>query len=163
MSHDIVIRAVREDELEAFAGVIRQSFTTVAADFRLTEQNCPTNGAFIRAKRLASDRNRGDLMAGLFEDGKPAGFAQLSQKDNGVFELGKLAVLPRCRHNGYGALLLNWAQSTAREREARKITIGIIEENTVLKSWYLAHGFVHTGTDVFPHLPFTVGYMELEL
>jgi GNAT superfamily N-acetyltransferase len=163
MGHHIVIREVREDELEIFTEVVRQSFATVATDFGLTEQNCPTNGSFIRVERLASDRRKGDLMAGLFEDDKPVGFAQLSRKDDNVFELGKLTVLPCCRHNGYGARLLGWARSAAGKLGVRKITIGIIEENTVLKSWYLSNGFVHTGTHVFPHLPFTVGFMELQI
>jgi ribosomal protein S18 acetylase RimI-like enzyme len=163
MGQNIVIRPVREEELETFTEVIRQSFATVATDFGLTEQNCPTNGAFIRVERLAADQRKGDLMAGLFEDDKPVGFAQLSRKGDGVFELGKLAVLPCCRHKGYGARLLDWAQSAALEQGIHKMTIGIIEENTVLKSWYLSNGFVHTGTHVFPHLPFTVGFMELHV
>ena len=160
-SVNIELRAVREDELDVFAEVIRQSFATVAADFGLTEQNCPTNGAFIRVERLVSDWNRGDQMGGLFEAGKPVGFVQLSQKDGDVLELGKLSVLPRCRHNGYGAHLLNWAQSAAHEKGACKITIGIIQKNSVLESWYLSNGFVHTGTHDYPHLPFTVEFMEL--
>ena len=49
------------------------------------------------------------------------------------------------------------------KRDAEEITIGIIEENTVLKNWYADHGFVHTGTKKFPHLPFTVGFMTYML
>lgn len=158
---ETAIREVRFDELDAFAEIIRQSFATVAADFGFTEHNCPTNGAFIRTERLVSDWSRGDLMAGLFADGEPAGFVQLAQQNDSVFELGKLAVLPQQRHAGYGHSLLDWAQNAVRDRGGRKITIGIIEENTVLKNWYQAYGFVHTGTQVFPHLPFTVGFMEL--
>ena len=40
------------------------------------------------------------------------------------------------------------------------IKIGIIEESSVLKNWYIANGFVHTGTKKFDHLPFTSGYLE---
>lgn len=160
---EVRIRNVRMDELDTFADLLRRSFATVAADFELTEQNCPTNGAFIQTERLLSDWNRGNVMVGLFVDGQPAGFAQLVQKEAAVFELSKLAVLPRFRHDGYGAQLLEWARATVRDKGGDKITIGIIEENTVLKSWYLSHGFVHTGTRVFPHLPFTVGFMELAI
>ena len=39
---------------------------------------------------------------------------------------------------------------------------GIIEESEVLKNWYIANGFVHTGTKKFDHLPFTSGYLEWE-
>jgi hypothetical protein len=37
---------------------------------------------------------------------------------------------------------------------------GIVEDDTVLKNWYTANGFTHTGTKRFGHLPFTVGFME---
>jgi len=43
------------------------------------------------------------------------------------------------------------------------VTVGIIEENAVLKSWYRQNGFVSAGTAVFPHLPFTVGFLRREL
>lgn len=46
---------------------------------------------------------------------------------------------------------------------ANKIKIGIVEENTILKEWYEKIGFVHTGTKKFEHLPFTVGFMEIEI
>ena len=160
---NVLIREVCSDELAVFAKVIRQSFATVAADFGLTMQNCPTNGAFMQTERLLSDHSRGDVMAGLFADGQPSGFAQLAQKSEDVFELCKLAVLPPLRHAGHGTQLLEWACDTVRKKGGNKITIGIIEENTMLKDWYLLHGFVHTGTRLFAHLPFTVGFMELSL
>ena len=158
---EVAIRNVRFDELDTLAWVIRQSFATVAADFGLTEQNCITNGAFIKTERLVSDWNRGDMMFGLFADGEPIGFMQLSQKDAAMFELGRLAVLPQYRHAGYGVQLLDFARNTVREKGGIQIIIGIIEENTVLKNWYQTYGFVHTGTRLVPHLPFTVGSMEL--
>lgn len=46
---------------------------------------------------------------------------------------------------------------------ANKIKIGIVEENTILKEWYEKIGFVHTGTKKFEHLPFNVGFMEIEI
>ena len=43
------------------------------------------------------------------------------------------------------------------------VNIGIVEENTVLKNWYAAYGFIHIGTKKFEHLPFTSGYMKMEV
>lgn len=37
--------------------------------------------------------------------------------------------------------------------------IGIVEENTMLKKWYEANGFIHIGTEKFDFFPFTCGYM----
>ena len=33
----------------------------------------------------------------------------------------------------------------------------------LLKNWYMSYGFRETGTKAFPHLPFTVCFMEKEI
>ncbi len=136
---------------------------TVAVDFGLTKENCPTNGAFVTLDMLHNDFAGGNLMFAKFASGKIIGFAELSKQDIETYELKKLAVLPEFRHRGYGKELLAFAKSKASDLGAKKITIGIIEENLRLKNWYEANGFVHRGTKVFPHLPFTVGFMEFVL
>ncbi len=135
-------------------------FATVAKQFHLTRQNCPTNGAFIEKSRLEADWRKGNLMYGLYCGQIMAGFMQLERISPDAYELEKLAVGPQYRHLGYGAALLSFARQTVTEFKAKKITIGIIEGNVILKEWYRAHGFVHTGTKKFDHLPFTVGFME---
>lgn len=155
-----MIRKIKYEELDACAELIRDSFATVAEQFHLTRQNCPTNGAFIERSWLETEWHKGILMYGLFCDQGMAGFMQLEQKSPDVYELKKLAVKPEYRHLGFGATLLSFARKTAIELTAIKITIGIIEENIILKEWYGVKGFVHTGTKKFDHLPFTVGFME---
>ena len=160
---DPVIRKVGFEELDACAGLIRESFGTIAEQFHLTRRNCPTNGAFIERAWLETEWRRGILMYALCRGEVPVGFVQLDRTSPGVCELKKLAVRPEYRHLGYGTLLLSFARRRAAELSAEKITIGIIEENVVLKEWYRANGFAHTGTKRFEHLPFTVGFMELSL
>lgn len=157
------IRKIRLEEIDSCAKVIRQSFLTVAEEFGLTIENCPTNGAFIKKERLLSDFNAGINMYGLYLDEDLIGFMELWQKEEGAFELGKLSVLPRHRHKGGGAMLIDFAQKEVSETGGNKIKVGIIENNLRLKKWYLKNGFIHTGTFKFPHLPFTSGFMELQL
>ncbi len=71
--------------------------------------------------------------------------------------------MPEYRHKGLGTRLLDYAREQVGEMGGKRISIGIIEENAVLKNWYLAYGFKPTGTRKFEHLPFTVGFMELEI
>ena len=79
-------------------------------------------------------------------------------------ELNNLAVLPEYRHLGIGKELVDYAIAYSKNTiGANKISIGIIEENSVLKECYEKIGFVHTGTQKFEHLPFTVGFMEIEI
>jgi hypothetical protein len=60
------IRKVRYEELDSCVLLIRESFGTVAKEFHLTIQNCPTNGAFIKRERFVSDWNKGNMMFGLY-------------------------------------------------------------------------------------------------
>ncbi len=143
-----------------YAEVIRRSFATVAREFGLTRENCPTHTSFITNERLAGKFKNGYYPFGYFSDGKLVGFASLTNTGDGVFELENLAVLPEYRHFGYGRALLDFCKAKAAELGGVKITLGFVEENTVLKLWYAANGFVHTGTKTFEHLPFTSGYME---
>ncbi len=158
-----MIRQIKEHDLPLCLEVIRLSFATVAEEFGLTPENCPTNGAFMSLSRLEADFKNGAHMFATYENGLIVGFVQLAKKSGAVMELEKLAVLPQSRHQGYGGRLLGYAKARAMELGADRLTIGIIEENTRLKRWYEANGFISTGTRVFPHLPFTVGFMELSL
>ena len=157
---ECIIREVLSDELDACAEVIRLGFGTVARDFGLTAQNCPTNGAFIKAERLVADKNKGCRMYVLLAGDTIAGFMELEQKSAEFFILEKITVLPEYRHHGYGKKLLDHAKSKVKELGGKTIGVGIIEGNTVLKQWYLQNGFVHTGTKKFDTLPFIVGFME---
>ncbi|MET0018057.1 GNAT family N-acetyltransferase [Oscillibacter sp.] len=155
------IRKVRFDELDSCTEVTRRSFGTVAEEFGLTARNCPANGAFIGTERLVSDWNRRNVMYGLYCKDRLAEFMELREKGAGIFELEKLSVLPEHRHRGGGTLLLEHVYGEVSRMGGNRIAIGIIEETLRPKSWYLSHGFIHTGTANFPHLPFTAGFMEL--
>lgn len=113
------IRAIEREDLPACVQVIREGFATVAKEFGLTEQNCPTNGAFMTLERLDQACERGDLMVGLFAGAELAGFAQLTKAGRKAYELEKLTVLPQYRHEGLGGVLLGYVRS-GRRRSAQK-------------------------------------------
>lgn len=96
-------------------------------------------------------------MYGLYAGKKIIGYVSLSKEIDDVFELHNLAVLPEYRHKGFGKLLLDHAKAVVKASGGNVIKIGIMEESTVLKNWYMTNGFVHTGTKKFDHLPFTSG------
>ena len=157
------IRQLKREELGEAARVVRGAFATVAAEFGLTEENCPTNGAFLPEGRLEAQFDAGVRMAGAFDGDVMIGFVALDLSDAEKPELEKLSVLPQSRHQGAGKLLVGWASEQARAAGAAALRIGIIEENVRLRAWYEGLGFAHTGTRVFAHLPFTVGFMELPI
>ena len=158
-----MIKQLTHSGLPAAADVIRRSFATVAKDLNLTEQNCPRHPTFnTTTERLREFYDAGAPMFGLFEDGRLVGYVALSRKDDGVYGLHNLAVLPEARHKGYGKHLLDHCKAYVNGLGGRKIAIEVIEDNVVLKEWYLANGFAHLSTHKIDALPFTFGCMEWE-
>lgn len=150
-------------QLNICLDIIRSSFITVADEFGLTENNCPSHTAFMTVDRLEKQFDESKPMFLFYRDEYPVGYFSLSKCSDEEWELNNLAVLPQYRHLGIGKAMTNYAISTVKSFGGNKITIGIIEENTKLKEWYLSLGFRHISTRKFEHLPFTVGFMELNL
>ncbi len=162
-----IVRVTSEAMLPECLAVIRASFATVAKEYGITEQNCPTHRAFMKIGHLKYIYDSGIPLYCLRMAGKIVGFCELNRQKAGEYSLGKLAVLAEHRHRGYGRMLVDHCKTVAGKEAAEegiaggeKILISIIEENTVLKDWYAGNGFVHTGTKKFEHLPFTCGFME---
>ena len=147
--------------LEESAEVIRTSFRTVAEELGLTEESAPTHPSFISTRQLEELRDNGLVFFGYFIEGKQVGFVAVEKADDSLYYMEKLAVLPGYRHRGYGLELVKHALNYAKNRGGKTLSIGIIDEQTVLKDWYIDIGFTETSVKTFPHLPFTVCFMEI--
>jgi ribosomal protein S18 acetylase RimI-like enzyme len=163
---DITAIDLRADA-ENIAALVRRSFDTVAKEFGLTPENSPSNPAFTTASTLVDRLAKPNCFCfAAYRQGAPAGFVGLmpaGNGDGGAYEITRLAVLPEHRHLGLGKALLDTASRKARELGAVKVVIGIINDNSVLKNWYKAYGFVETEQKEYPFLPFVVCEMELGL
>ncbi len=155
-----MIYEVEQNELQECLDVIRQSFSTVAAEFGLTKENCPKHTSFIPLSFLETQKNWGWKMYALYAGKKIIGYMSLSKEKDDTFELHNLAVLSEYRCHGFGKLPLDFAKEKVISLGGSKIKIGIIEESAVLKNWYIKNGFVHIGRKKYDHLPFTSGYLE---
>jgi len=141
------IRQLEPSDFTLAAEVIRLSFATVAKDLDLTEQNCPQYVGFVTtAERLQTHHGWGWRMYGLYENERFIGYGSISKEADGIYEIHNLAVLPEYRHKSYGKQLLNFCMVRVMKLGGDKVTISIIEENTMLKDRYIAYGFVHAGT-----------------
>lgn len=158
--HFPMIFAVGMDELDACLAVIHKSFQTVAEEFGLTKENCPRHSSFMPLSFLETQMGWGWHMFGLYAGKKIIGYMSLSKEFEGAYELHNLAILPEYRHRGFGTLMLDHAKKVVTELGGSCIKLGMIEESTVLKNWYMSNGFEHIGTKKFNHLPFTSGYLK---
>ncbi|MCX6005195.1 MAG: GNAT family N-acetyltransferase [Chloroflexi bacterium] len=139
--------------------VIRDSFRTVAREFKLTRKNNPTHPSFITRERL-SDLQKKARFFGLFENGNQVGFVAVEKADGNVYYLDKLAVLPHHRHQGHGKKLVEFVVEYVKKNGGEKVSLCMIDSHRVLKSWYQSLGFSETATKKFEHLPFVVCFME---
>lgn len=158
------IREIQDNDVPACADVIRRSFATVALEIGITRENYPNDdGMFLKNEGLAAEKSAGTPMFALYFQNQVAGFVALYRYEDGVWSMGHLSVAPKFRHMGFGKALLDFAKAKIAQSGGRIIKITLVEENEVLRRWYERYGFVHTGIEVYPDLPFSVGHMELAL
>lgn len=150
-----------ETEYEECAEVIRASFGTVAEEFGITRENAPTNPAFAGVDSLLKIKEKGAQLYGAFKDDTCIGFVAIEKGADDVYYMERLAVLPEYRHHGTGRSLIDFVIDFVRKNKGKKVTIGIINDNRVLKDWYMRYGFLETGIKTFKHLPFDVCFMEI--
>ena len=160
-----MIREVKRDDVPVCVEIIRNSFKTVADEFRFTVDNAPRFTAFATTEErlLGQLENEPRKMFVYEQDGVMCGYYSLLMQDNNECELSNLAVLPEYRHCGIGKKLLEHAYVSAKDQGCKLINIGIVEENKTLRKWYEENGAVHTGTKKFDFFPFTCGYLEKDL
>lgn len=161
-----MIREIDKSEISECVSVIRKSFQTVADEFGFTIDNAPRFTAFATTEERLFYQLEYEhrVMAAYYDDGgKIMGYYFLQFLENSECELSNLCVLPEARHQQIGESLLNDAMIRVKNIRCKKIKLGIVEENKVLRRWYEKHGFVHTHCKKYDIFPFTCGYMERAL
>ncbi len=68
------IKRICREELEQSVGILAEAFGTVAKQFHITKENCPTNPAFIELIHLLADYDKGNLMYVLESGERIVGF-----------------------------------------------------------------------------------------
>ncbi len=157
-----MIREANIEDSEILADIISESFKDVANRFSLTPENCPRHPSNYTASWVESDFKRGVRYFILYQDNTPVASVGLEIPGPEVCYLERLSVVPEMRGNRFGIELVRHTIKCAASNGIQKISIGIIDKHTELKKWYKNLGFIETGTRSFPHLPFTVCFMELE-
>ncbi|MDD3364145.1 MAG: GNAT family N-acetyltransferase [Syntrophomonas sp.] len=156
-------KIINEAELSNSVNIVRDSFITVANEYELTRENARTNAAFIEFEDLLKMKEKDVHIFGVYKDEIQIGFFTIEKNDNNLYYLNKLAVLPYYRHNGYGGKILDFVFNDVKQAGGGIISIGIINNNLVLKNWYIKHGFAETAIKKYPQLPFEVCLMEKEV
>ncbi len=133
-----MIRQVAREDIPGCVELIRESFLTVADEFGFTPQNAPRFTAFSTNRpRLESQFE--DPCREMYlceEQGGLIGYVSLLRLKEKTCELNNLCVKPSCRHCGTGRTLLEFALRRAEELDCTSVSLGIVEENGILRTWY---------------------------
>lgn len=158
-----MIFKVEKAQLPECLEVMHAAYDVTAKQFGLTAENCPHRGnADLPLGELVAEFDGGTTMFGFREDGRVVGFLSMGV-DGDMAKINDLVVLPEFWHRGIGGELVCHAERVAREQGALTLTLGMIDDNEVLRRWYERHGFVTVRRKKFAGAPFTVGYMEQKL
>ena len=158
----MITRVTIQDDFTVLAKLLNEAFATVAKEFGLTKENTPTNNAFILNEALQSQLTKNKEFYYYEDKGSIIGFIAIekSSKEPDTFYIEKIAVLPGYRHKGIGRLLMDFSTKRIQELNGKRISIGLIDSNAILKNWYQAQGFNEFEIKSFDHLPFDVCMME---
>jgi N-acetylglutamate synthase-like GNAT family acetyltransferase len=155
----------QQADLEKSVKILNESHATVAMEFGLTKENCPTNNAFIDIATLKNQLNKGIKLYQLMIEKTAIGCIaiekSLNEKD--TYYIEKVSVIPQYRHHGYGVRLMNFATKRIINAGGKIISIALFDANKNLKEWYSKQGFIETATKDYDHLPFRVCFMKKQL
>ena len=156
-----MIKPITRDDLSVCIEIFHRGYETVAIEYALTEENSPDRGrASLPLEKLIAEFDAGVLMFGYFLNDNIVGYLGMKKLESGDIGLDDIIVLPECRQNGYGTKLLNFCKQTAKDLGAKKVRLGMIDDNKRLRKWYEDNGFVNISYIKYENAPYTVGKME---
>ena len=163
VDNQIHIREADIADISLLSELIRLSYRDVADRFKLSAANCRKHPSICTDEWVENDFRRGVSYYILEQKSVAAGCVAIEKANPDLCYLERMAVLPHARNKGLGGKLVEHIFHKARELESKRISIGIIAEQTELKQWYQKIGFIEGATKAFSHLPFRVTFMSYEL
>lgn len=154
------VRMADAGDISTLAMLVSESNKDVALKFGLNAQNCPKHPSFCTEAWIESDLARGERYFILEEGGAAVGCVAYERPGPGRAYLNRLSVLPGHRKRGAGARLVRHIVEMAAADSVQSISIGVIGEHEELTRWYETLGFTRGEVKRFPHLPFSVQYMD---
>ncbi len=156
---DTIIRPLRvRRDFEAAAKVVRSAF-------RASAVNYPSHPVFMDIDEIKRTVESGGVFFGAYRESRMIGCVAVkpSPDDVSTWHLIELTVLPENRFVGFGSLLLDHAGKAISIYGGGKISIGLMDADSMLKDWYRRRGFTEAEKKSLQHVPFDMCYMNREV
>jgi GNAT superfamily N-acetyltransferase len=145
---------------ELITSLVNRAFITVALQFGYTGERVPSFPAFIRSSVISDQMAGGLNFLGFKTKNDIAGCAGYRRRDECIYIIERLAVLPEFRRRGIGERLMKHIENIIRKKHGDKLEVSIVDNNQTLKDWYKRLGYGETGIEEYAHLPFKVCVMQ---
>jgi len=145
------------------ANIVSESNKDVARLFGIDMNNAPKHPSFCTPEWILDELARGQQFFIFHDQGIAKGCVAIELPDENTAYLNRLAVLSQYRNSGIGSLLVKHILGVAKDKGVDIVSIGIIAQHNLLKTWYQKLGFESGTIKKFDHLPFDVLYMQYTL
>jgi GNAT superfamily N-acetyltransferase len=131
-----MVREITREELSVSAQILLEAFIR-SRPIRLSAGP----GYQPYYARLEEDVHTEAKLFGAFLDGVPGGFMEIDAKDEEVFEVRQLCVLPAYQKQGCGQTMLDTAVSLIRSFGGVAVVGAMLEGKQWMKDWFTRNGF----------------------
>lgn len=153
-----------KNAIQGITKTINKSFLSVAKQFGYTKEKVPTFPAFIDETVIQKQIDNGMKLFGYLSNNRYIGsIGYKDTKQPGLFIIERLAVIDKYRHQGIGTKLMKYVIEEIKNENGKIVEVQIVNENNILKNWYLQQGFKEIRIDDYCHLPFRVGILQLRI
>jgi ribosomal protein S18 acetylase RimI-like enzyme len=153
-------KIVSFDDAVLIASLVNRAFYTVALQFGFTKEEVPSFPAFIDSSVIAGQMAGGLEIFGFKRGMDFIGCIGCGCRDDGIYIIERLAVLPEFRHMGIGEKLMKHAENVVREKQGNKSEVALVADNKILKNWYKKLGYEEIRIEEYVQLPFKVCVMQ---
>jgi ribosomal protein S18 acetylase RimI-like enzyme len=147
-------------DCELITNLVNQAFITVALQFGYTEEQAPSFPAFIHSSVISDQMTDGLKFFGFKTEGDIVGCAGYRRRDDCLYVIERLAVLPEFRRRGIGERLMKHIENTIKKKHGDKLEVSIVDNNQTLKDWYKRLGYQELRIEEYARLPFKVCVLQ---
>lgn len=144
MNTDLLIRPASTTDIPAIRHIAHHTWPVAYGQLLSKEQLDYMLDMMYSAQSLEEQMGKGHQFYLAELDGKPHGFASVSDEGDHRYKLNKLYVLPHTQKTGAGKALLQQAIDFAKKNNARQLFLQVKKDNPS-KGFYDKQGFTVIG------------------
>jgi ribosomal protein S18 acetylase RimI-like enzyme len=148
------------NNIKAITDILHKSFITVANEFGYSIEIVPSFPAFIKENTIEDEMKKGLKMFVYKLRNKEIGCIGYVKETDELYKIKRLAVLPEYRHKGLGKKLLKNMETIIKNFDGKIIETHIVNNNTILKAWYLRNGYKEKNIEYINSLLFKVCILQ---